>query len=311
MSYALRSLGVGARQLATATTTRYSTSNIILHRLPSSLPSSSSRIHLQPLQCRRNFWSRLFGKKKKVEPVNPEDAKFIYPSSLCLYTAGRRTVWVGCMKLASCYPFLLTVFYLGPNLQLNWPALYTFPLLQAHPNITAAAILTLTALPMGMFYLAAPYVTHMFIKIPPYARVSKPAVMNWVKTGLTEETKLRIFTMRFLGRPKLVEVPLGELRFCRKRLGCVNLEWVYKQKEKPRVSQFYVEKKIGSGKGGHEAFFDVMGWVEENSVRMEKRLGGSGGASIVTDAIAGPGGNTSKSTSILKEVKKKTPIKKR
>lgn len=238
----------------------------------------------------------MFG-KKKVEPANPEDAKFVYPSSLCLYTAGRRTVWVGCMKLASCYPFLLTVFYLGPNLQLNWPALYTFPLLQSHPNLTAAAILTLTALPMGMFYLAAPYVTHMFIKIPPYARVSKPAVMNWVKTGLTEDTKLRIFTMRFLGRPKLVEVPLGELRFCRKRLGCVNLEWVYdRKKERPRVSQFYVEKKIGSGKGGHDAFFEVMGWVEENSARMARREGG---------------GTTAPKTSVSKEVKKKGAVKKR
>ncbi|KAF3287978.1 hypothetical protein TWF132_008099 [Orbilia oligospora] len=310
MSYALRSLSVGARQLqfltTKTTTTTITSRHTILHRLPSSSP----RIHLQPLQCRRNFWSKLFG-KKKVEPVNPEDAKFIYPSSLCLYTAGRRTIWVGCMKLVSCYPFLLTVFYLGPNLQLNWPALYTFPLLQSHPNLTAAAILTLTALPMGMFYLAAPYVTHMFIKIPPYARVSKPAVMNWVKTGLTEDTKLRLFTMRFLGRPKLVEVPIGELRVVRKRLGCVNLEWRYKQKERPRVSQFYVERKIGSGKGGHEAFFEVMGWIEENSARVGKKLQGGGG---VGDAIAASNTNNVKNSSgsALKEVKmKKGPIKRR
>ncbi|KAK6521340.1 hypothetical protein TWF506_001563 [Arthrobotrys conoides] len=292
MSYALRSLSVGARQLqltTTITSRTTSCSNTILHRIPST-SSPLSKINLQPLQCRRNFWSKLFG-KKKVEPVNPEDAKFIYPSSLCLYTAGRRTVWVGCMKLASCYPFLLTVFYLGPNLQLNWPALYTFPLLQSHPNLTAAAILTLTALPMGMFYLAAPYVTHMFIKIPPYARVSKTAVMGWVRTGLTEETKLRLFTMRFLGRPKLVEVPIGELRVVRKRLGCVNLEWVWRQKERPRVSQFYVERKIGSGKGGHEAFFEVMGWIEENSARHSNI--------------------NLKSSPVLKEVKKRGAIKKR
>ncbi|KAK6534488.1 hypothetical protein TWF281_005810 [Arthrobotrys megalospora] len=299
MSYALRSLSVGARQWATTTTTSRTPtcSNIILHRLP-----SASRTNLQPLQCRRNFWSKLFG-RKKPEPVNPEDAKFVYPSSLCLYTAGRRTVWVGCMKLASCYPFLLTVFYLGPNLQLNWPALYTYPLAQQHPNITAAAILTLTALPMGMFYLAAPYVTHMFIKIPPYARVSKAAVMSWVKTGLTPETKLRLFTMRTLGRPKLVEVPLGELRFCKKRLGCVNLEWVYKQKEKPRVSQFYVEKKIGSGKGGHEAFFDIMGWVEENTLRMAGKR-----STIATNSVAATADSSAANPSVLKEVKKRGVI---
>ncbi|KAF3196787.1 hypothetical protein TWF192_003173, partial [Orbilia oligospora] len=73
MSYALRSVSVGARQLQFLTTTTTITSrHTILHRLPPS--SSSPRIHLQPLQCRRNFWSKLFG-KKKVEPVNPEDAK--------------------------------------------------------------------------------------------------------------------------------------------------------------------------------------------------------------------------------------------
>ncbi|KAK6502830.1 hypothetical protein TWF481_007873 [Arthrobotrys musiformis] len=258
---ALRSLGLGARLNTMLSISRASRCPAVL-RLPQRIP-----LQMPP---RRTFWSKIFG-KKKVEPVNPEDAKFIYPTSLCLFTAGRRTIYISCMKLASCYPFLLTVFYLGPNLTLNWPALYTIPLAQEHPNITAAVILTLTALPMGMFYLAAPYVTHIFIKIPPYARISKQAVMQWAKTGLTPDTKLRLFTMRFLGRPKLVEVPLGQLRVCRKRLGCVNLEWLYESKAKPRVSDFYVERKMGSGKGGHEAFFEVMGWVEENSARMEKK----------------------------------------
>ncbi|KAK6361830.1 hypothetical protein TWF730_005544 [Orbilia blumenaviensis] len=348
-AYALRSLSVGARHvsLCARSTTTTATRTIIFHRLPftsssssyTTLSSTTLRGRLQPLQCRRNFWSKLFGRKKKKpeEAVNPEDAKFIYPSSLCLYTPGRRTVWIGCMKLASCYPFLLTVFYLGPNLQLNWPALYTYPFAQSHPNLTAAILLTLTALPMGMFYLAAPYVTHIFIKIPPYARVSQSAVMNWARTGLGEDTRLRIFTMRFLGRPKLVEVPLGELRFCRKRVGCVNLEWVGggaahggKVREKPRVTDFYIERKIGSGKGGHEAFFEVVKWLEENTARIARRQGitpttfgvidnsavGSGGSreamfgNTTTSSVTSTTGSASVKPSVLKEVKKKGGFKK-
>ncbi|KAF3924689.1 hypothetical protein AA313_de0206398 [Arthrobotrys entomopaga] len=157
----------------------------------------------------------------------------------------------------------MTIFYLGPNLELSWPALYTFPIAAEYPRLTALGIATLTALPMGMFYLAAPYITHMYVRIPPYARVSKNAVMAWAKSSITKNTKLRIFTMRLLGRPKLVEVPLGELRFCKKRMGCVNLEWRYTQKEKPRVTDFYVERSIGAGRVRHEVFYDIMGMIEQ------------------------------------------------
>ncbi|KAF3918924.1 hypothetical protein ABW20_dc0105946 [Dactylellina cionopaga] len=158
----------------------------------------------------------------------------------------------------------MTVFYIGPNIEQKWPALFTFPLAAQYPNLTAISIAALTALPMGMFYLAAPYITHMYVKIPPYARLSKAAAMAWVKT-ITPETKLRIFTMRILGRPKLVEVPLGEMRFCKKRFGCVNMEWRYSQREKPRVTDFYIERKIGAGKVGHDAFYEIMGRIEEQT----------------------------------------------
>ncbi|EPS43854.1 hypothetical protein H072_2130 [Dactylellina haptotyla CBS 200.50] len=258
MSHVLRSLSVGARQWAPASSRTSSIS--ILYRLPSASRCNQAQV----LQHRRSFWSKLFGRKKAVKDVSPEEAKFIYPESLCLYSAGRRTVWVGCMKLVSCYPFLMTVFYLGPNIEQKWPSLFTFPFATQHPELMAVSVAAITALPMGMFYLAAPYITHMYVKIPPYARVSRTAAMAWVKT-VTPETRLRIFTMRWLGRPKLVEVPLGELRFCKKRLGCVNMEWRYTQKEKPRVTDFYIERKIGAGKVGHDAFYEIMSMIEQHT----------------------------------------------
>ncbi|KAK6528950.1 hypothetical protein TWF694_004177 [Orbilia ellipsospora] len=284
MNHVCRSaVSVGIRQWATLSSTRTS---LLFHRLP-----QASRINsqLQSLQSRRNFWSKLFGRKKASKEVNPEDAKFIYPESLCLYSAGRRTVYVGCMKLISCYPFLMTIFYLGPNLELSWPSLYTFPLAAEYPRFTALSIATLTALPMGMFYLAAPYITHMYVRIPPYARVSKKAVIMWAKSSITKDTKLRIFTMRWLGRPKLVEVPLGELRFCKKRMGCVNLEWRYTQKEKPRVTDFYVERSIGAGRVRHEVFYEIMSMVEQQT--MGKVVGEVGELKSVTKGATSSDGN--------------------
>ncbi|KAJ6262318.1 hypothetical protein Dda_3125 [Drechslerella dactyloides] len=277
MSHALRSLsGFGTRRWA-ATASR-------THSIPIFNPAaSSSRGTLQHgrlFECRRSFWSKLFGRKKSAAPnapVDPDAPKFIYPESLCLFSAGRRMVWVGCMKLMSCYPFLMTVFYLGPNIDHAWPALLQYPLAAAHPTATAALMLAITAAPMGMFYLAAPYITHLYVKIPPYARVSKAAAMGWARKALTPETKLRIFTMRLLGRPKLVEVPIGELRFCKKRLGCVNLEWQWTAKEKPRVTDFYIERKVGAGKVQHEVFYEVMDRIAENATKGGAAVAANGG----------------------------------
>lgn len=86
--------------------------------------------------------------------------------------------------------------------------------------------------------------------------------------GLKPDTKVRIYTMRTLGRPKLIEVPLGELRWTRKRLGCVNMEW--KRMEDGRggkggrevVTDFYVEQWGGKSKSGlTEGFLEIVGRV--------------------------------------------------
>ncbi|KAK6340883.1 hypothetical protein TWF696_009198 [Orbilia brochopaga] len=267
MSHALRSLSAIGTRSWTSTASRTQSIRPIYPVLSS--PRSTLQ-HGQLFQCRRSFWSKLFGRKKSAvpsTPVDPNAPKFIYPESLCLFSAGRRMVWVGCMKLMSCYPFLMTVFYLGPNIDHAWPALLQYPFAADHPTATAALMLAVTALPMGMFYLAAPYITHMYVKIPPYARVSKDAAMGWVRGALTPETKLRIFTMRLLGRPKLVEVPIGELRFCSKRLGCVNLEWQWTAKEKPRVTDFYIERKVGAGRVQHEVFYEIMDRIAEQTAK--------------------------------------------
>ncbi|KAF3936584.1 hypothetical protein ABW19_dt0206383 [Dactylella cylindrospora] len=67
-------------------------------------------------------------------------------------------------------------------------------------------------------------------------------------------------------RPKLIEVPLKELRFCKKRLGCVNLEWKWVQEGKPRVTDFFVDGKKGPGKAGHDAFYDIMAKIDEQTM---------------------------------------------
>ncbi|KAF3903932.1 hypothetical protein ABW21_db0204404 [Orbilia brochopaga] len=193
------------------------------------------------------------------------------------------------MKLMSCYPFLMTVFYLGPNIDHAWPALLQYPLAAEHPTATAALMLVVTALPMGMFYLAAPYITHMYVKIPPYARVSKAAAMGWACAALTPETNLRIFTMRLLGRPKLIEVPLGELRFCSRRMGCVNLQWRWTAKQKPRVTDFYIERKIGAGRVQHEVFYEIMDRIAEQTAKGGAVVAGEGQVKTAVEAAVQEG----------------------
>lgn len=66
-----------------------------------------------------------------------------------------------------------------------------------------------------------PYVTHMYVLPPPWARNSPVRLLRYIET-MGSGASVELGTIRWFGRPKVARVTLGELRFDRQRWGCVN-----------------------------------------------------------------------------------------
>jgi len=129
-----------------------------------------------------------------------------------------------------------------------------------------ATMVIASALPLSMFYLAAPYVTHIHVKLPNFARGSQDALMQYVRK-MPESAVLKVFTMRSLGRPQFVDVPVGKLKWRSKRLGCVNWEWKKSGSDgKGLVTDFYVEERGGASVTEPKVFREIVGRVRQQTL---------------------------------------------
>lgn len=75
-------------------------------------------------------------------------------------------------------------------------------------------------------YTSMPFVSHVRIKLPGFARRSKDQLMQWVQK-VPRNTEIDLITMRFSGRPRLCRMLLSDLRETKARWGIANLARVF------------------------------------------------------------------------------------
>ncbi|RPB21593.1 hypothetical protein L211DRAFT_423109 [Terfezia boudieri ATCC MYA-4762] len=91
--------------------------------------------------------------------------------------------------------------------------------------LAAVGIAVMGSIPFLMMqYFSPPYVTHLHLHLPPYARHSSPNLLRFLN-HLHPVTPLSLVTIRLLGQPTQHTFPVGQLRRESRLAGCANLVW--------------------------------------------------------------------------------------
>ncbi|KAH6609429.1 hypothetical protein Trco_002775 [Trichoderma cornu-damae] len=71
-------------------------------------------------------------------------------------------------------------------------------------------------------YTTSPFVTHIYIHLPPAARTSRPVLERFVHGALPPSTELTLTTMSAIAKPRYSTMQAGHLRPAERRFGIVN-----------------------------------------------------------------------------------------
>ncbi|KAM0249900.1 hypothetical protein ACHAQJ_008839 [Trichoderma viride] len=71
-------------------------------------------------------------------------------------------------------------------------------------------------------YTTSPFVTHIYIHLPPAARTSRPALERFIQGALPPSTEVTLTTMSAIAKPRYSTMQTGHLRPAKRRFGIVN-----------------------------------------------------------------------------------------
>nr|XP_036587557.1 uncharacterized protein CTRU02_02473 [Colletotrichum truncatum]KAF6798499.1 hypothetical protein CTRU02_02473 [Colletotrichum truncatum] len=126
----------------------------------------------------------------------------LLPEKLLIYHAGRGKIgFVAGLKITTI--FVAAVFVLVME-----PAMYRNEMSAA--QIAMASGCAVTPL-LYVAYFSAPFVTHVFLRLPPYARQSRALLERYVR-ALPPAAQLEVGTLGLAARPRATLVSAGDLR---------------------------------------------------------------------------------------------------
>ncbi|KAM0335313.1 hypothetical protein ACHAQA_000358 [Verticillium albo-atrum] len=174
---------------------------------PASKPTPASRISSTPLN------------KPGAPPI---------PEHLFIYHAGTsRITFLALWKITSLFTFAFFTLIAAPSYARRAPATPD----PADPNARAKAYAQAAGLALcGLIpltyvaYTTAPFVTFIYLRLPPNARASRQALERFVRAGPPASTQLELLTMGLATRPRSAITTVGGLRPVTRRLGLVNYE---------------------------------------------------------------------------------------
>jgi len=216
----------------------------------------------------------------KVPPVVAEaSTEYEFPPRLLFYYAGKRTIYLGTMKLYSAILFSYCTLIVAPGLYSSEELRSSVAekmglakMMETLPDqwiIPAIAVIG-GALPLAfMQYLSPPYVTHAYLHLAPFARYSRQHLKRYLQK-LPKDAEMELATIRWFGRPKLTKVKVGDLRLSKERWGCVNVS--APGKKQGRWDKFYLDFR-GSPAGAAIKVPEVVGEVGKALVRWEEEKG--------------------------------------
>ncbi|KAF8539629.1 hypothetical protein BDD12DRAFT_89433 [Trichophaea hybrida] len=197
-------------------------SRTFLSFLRRTVPKESNRVHIP--NSLKSLPQR--SPSSAVNAAESSSSASTYPQRLLIYYAGKRTVYLGTLKLYTVLLFSYCSLVVAPPLwgqdNLDAIAKVGFEGLGV-PGWTVPVAVILGSLVPLLFvqYLSPPYVTHIYLHLPAWACVSRYHLMQYLKK-IPKDAPLELATIRWFGRPKVTRVKAGDLRLKRERWGCVN-----------------------------------------------------------------------------------------
>jgi hypothetical protein len=73
-----------------------------------------------------------------------------------------------------------------------------------------------------MNYISRPFVTYMFLRLPPTARTSRENLERYIRYSPPADARLRIMTLGLVVKPRVTDVTLAELKPAKGNFGLVD-----------------------------------------------------------------------------------------
>ncbi|CAM1504665.1 Fc.00g022560.m01.CDS01 [Cosmosporella sp. VM-42] len=150
--------------------------------------------------------------KRQARAAVKSGKKFELPERLVIYHAGTgRTTFLAMVKVTTLFLGAFFCCIMAPSYYKS-----------EKPKWEIASVAICGVIPIFFVaYITAPFVTHIHIHLPPYARTSRPILERFVRT-LPASTDLTLTTMSFIAKPRYSNLKAGDLIPARKRFGIIN-----------------------------------------------------------------------------------------
>ncbi|KAM5355189.1 hypothetical protein ACJ41O_001835 [Fusarium nematophilum] len=239
--------------------------------LQKSLHQSSQRCYAQPASSSPQKTSRVEDElKRQARAASKAGKEYELPERLIIYHAGTgRTTFLAMVKITTLFLGAFFCFIVAPSY-----------IKAEKPEWETASVVLCGIIPIFFVaYTTSPFVTHIHVHLPPYARTSRAILERFVRT-LPPSTPLTLTTMSAISKPRYSSLQAGDLEPARRRLGLVNyVRDTAEENTKRRwymfraVGRFYVQDKRPRVRVRYEKKKDkVDGWIwDAIKERIDKR----------------------------------------
>ncbi|KAM0563002.1 hypothetical protein ACHAPJ_001845 [Fusarium lateritium] len=208
--------------------------------------------------------------KRQARAASKNSKEFELPERLIIYHAGTgRTTFMAMLKITTLFMGAFFCFIVAPSY-----------IKAGKPEWSTASVVLCGIVPiLFVAYTTSPFVTHIHIHLPPYARTSRAILERFVKT-LPPTTPLTLTTMSAISKPRYSSLQAGDLSPVRRRFGLINYVRDTKEENAKRswymfraVGKFYVQDKRPLPRVRYQKKKDkVDGWIwDVIKERIDKR----------------------------------------
>lgn len=128
--------------------------------------------------------------------------------------------------------------------------------------LTPRPVAAASFLPFALMnYISRPFVTYIFLRLPPTARVDREALERFIRLRPPADTRLRVMTLGLVAKPRVTDVTLADLRPAAGRFGLVDYERdVSAAVARRRWYQYFPIARFGVAAKSHETVKDAWAW---------------------------------------------------
>ncbi|KAF5973715.1 hypothetical protein FBULB1_8138 [Fusarium bulbicola] len=197
--------------------------------------------------------------KRQARAASKDGKEFELPEKLIIYHAGTgRITFMAMLKITTLFIGAFFCCIVAPSY-----------IKAEKPELLTAGVVLCGIIPViFVTYITSPFVTHIHVHLPSYARTSRPILERFIK-NLPPTTPLTLTTMSAISKPRYSSMHAGDLSPVRRRLGLINYVRDTKEENARRkwymfraVGKFYVQDKRPQTRVRYQKKADkVDGWI--------------------------------------------------